>query len=649
MRSSPCLDFDALIAPLAPDRPAGIPVPFDIRHQLEESRKQNDANNPKACWPALVHLAQETLTRTSKDLVVAARLTEGLVKLHGFAGLRDGLHLLNLLVEECWDRLYPVLDDGDLEVRAAPFNWLDDPDRGACFPTTLRSVPFLGADGNRYSWLDWQRTHDSSGLILRDAVDHVLRATPVAILRRNGDDLAASMEELDRLCLSLCMRLGSVAPSLIHLRLAVKDCYGLIQQLIDQKGPAAPDDDLEPEPSLPDLDLADDDQDEPEAFGHLDPKWHKDFRNLDVFPAEFSPDRRDTRIDYGPLQDLARNWKIDSILVNGPSQVFQEQSGRRHLTDVRFRDADHLRQLIDQLAFQAGRRVDSPMIDLRLSDGARVYAVLPPLAPDGPILTIEFFGQCITTMDEWLEAGTLAPDMALFLKAAVEGRLNILVCGGPGSGKTTLLSLLGVLIPAGDRVLTIEDHLKLELHRKHWVRLQTAPAARRDAPLTPRDLVRQALAMRPDRILLDECRGDEAFDVLHFMRTSGGGSMTAMQAHTPAEARSLLETLLATTHPTMPPKVIRWHIVNGVDLIVQVNRFMAEIRKVTHITEILGATDEGIRMADLFRYNHFRTDDEGVQGQFEATGFRSNFVPHLEAHGIQLPANFFEKRVLVCD
>jgi pilus assembly protein CpaF len=636
MNSSSLLNFDALIAPFPENHPAGIPVPFAIRHQLEEARKENDTVPQQADWPGIVQLAQETLARTSKDLVVAARLTEGLVKLHGFAGLRDGLHLLCLLVDQCWERLYPSMDDGDLEVRAAPFNWLDDPDRGARFPTTLRLVPFLGPGGCRYGWLDWHQAQNLSGPIIRDAVDHVLQETPLEALRRVGDDLAASMEELDRLCLSLAMRLGSVAPSLIHLRRALKDCHGVIHQIHQRKGTPPTSVEAGLDPTFP--------------TAEPDVKTTLVVRELLMQVKQKSRfrERQNKTVDYGPLEDLADDWRISTILVNGPSQVFVEERGELILTDPRyFRDAAHLRQFIDQLASQAGRRVDSPLIHFRLPDGARVYAVLPPVAADGPVLTLEFFGHCILRMDNLVATKALTPEMALFLKAAVKGRLNILICGGPGSGKTTLLNVLAGFIPARERVLTIEDALQLDLSRDHLVCLEIPPASHAgSAPITARDLLRYALAMMPDRILRDDCRGDEVFDLLHAMRTIQGGSMTTLQVHTPAEARSHLENLVATVYPNMPPPVIRWHLMAAVDLIVQLNRLGGHVRKVTHITEVLGQTDEGIRMADLFRYTQRGFAKGRPLGQFEATGFPSTFVPHLEARGIKLPDNLFEKRIL---
>jgi pilus assembly protein CpaF len=411
---------------------------------------------------------------------------------------------------------------------------------------------------------------------------------------------------------------------LIHLRLAVKDCQGLIQQLLSQKGTEATTAEVKAVVAeLPAVSRKADDGRDGNACAP---------------------------VNYGPLDRLVRRGWCERIVVMGLADVFVQRRGRLQKSRVRFHDATQLKQFVDHLAEQAGRRIESPLIYFRLPDGTRVQGVLPPLAIGGPYLSLEFAYSRRLFLDDLVKDRVLAPEMALLLRAAVQGGLNLLICGGLSGGKTTWLNALGQLIPRREHVLTIQEIPSLILPEPaHQVRLMVQLPGDGPASAPASDVLRYALGLRPDRLLLDECRGKEVWDLFHFMRVSQGGSMATLQAHGPAEARSRLETLAAMADPNVPRSVIHWHIAAAIDLIVQVNRLVGETWKVTSITEVIGQTDDGVRLADLFRYTQTGIDQDGALGQFEATGYRSGFVAHLEARGIKLPANFFEKRVLLRD
>jgi len=361
----------------------------------------------------------------------------------------------------------------------------------------------------------------------------------------------------------------------------------------------------------------------------------------------------DETLGFGPLEVLLKDPTISDILVNGPSQVYVERRGKLEKTDVKFRDNDHLLQIIDRIVSKVGRRVDetSPMVDARLPDGSRVNAVIPPIAVDGPCLSIRRFGTNPLKLEDLLNYKAFTPEMAMLMEACIKARLNVLISGGTGCGKTTLLNTLSSFIPNDERVITIEDACELQLQQEHVVRLETRPPnIEGKGAITTRDCVRNALRMRPERIIIGEVRGAEALDMLQAMNTGHGGSMATLHANSPREALSRLETMIMMGGFELPVKAMRQQISSAIDLIIQANRLQGGPRKITSITEVLNMEQDIITMQEIFRYRQLGVDQNGrAYGQFEATGVRPTFINRLEAKGIKLPANLFAERVLLKD
>jgi pilus assembly protein CpaF len=361
----------------------------------------------------------------------------------------------------------------------------------------------------------------------------------------------------------------------------------------------------------------------------------------------------DETFGFGPLEVLLKDPTISDILVNGPHKVYVERRGKMEKTDVRFRDNDHLLQIIDRIVSKVGRRVDetSPMVDARLPDGSRVNAIIPPLALDGPSVSIRRFGSNPLKLEDLLNYKAFTPEMAMLLEACIKARLNIVISGGTGCGKTTLLNTLSSFIPHEERIVTIEDAAELQLQQEHIVRLETRPPnIENKGQVNTRDLVRNALRMRPERIIIGECRGAEALDMLQAMNTGHAGSMTTLHANTPRDAQARLETMILMAGMELPVKAMRQQISSAVDLILQANRLQGGPRKVTSIVEVMNMEQDVIIMQEIFRYKQLGIDQNGrAYGQFEATGVRPTFVSRLEAAGIKLPSNLFQERVLLRD
>ncbi len=361
----------------------------------------------------------------------------------------------------------------------------------------------------------------------------------------------------------------------------------------------------------------------------------------------------DETFGFGPLEMLLKDPTVSDILINGPHKIYVERRGKLEKTDVKFRDNDHLMQIIDRIVSKVGRRVDetSPMVDARLPDGSRVNAIIPPLALDGPSMSIRRFGANPLKLEDLLNFKAFTPEMAMLMEACIKARLNIVISGGTGCGKTTLLNTLSSFIPHDERIVTIEDAAELQLQQDHIVRLETRPAnIEGKGAVNTRDLVRNALRMRPERIIIGECRGGEALDMLQAMNTGHSGSMTTLHANTPRDAQARLETMIMMAGMELPIKAMRQQISSAVDLIVQANRLQGGPRKITTITEVMNMEQDTIIMQDVFRFKQLGIDQNGrAYGQFEATGVRPAFVSRLEAAGIKLPTNLFQERVLLRD
>jgi pilus assembly protein CpaF len=361
----------------------------------------------------------------------------------------------------------------------------------------------------------------------------------------------------------------------------------------------------------------------------------------------------DETFGFGPLEVLLKDPTISDILINGPKKIYVERRGKMEKSDVTFRDNDHLLQIIDRIVSKVGRRVDetSPMVDARLPDGSRVNAIIPPLALDGASVSIRRFGTNPLKLEDLLNYKAFTPEMAMLMEACIKARLNIIISGGTGCGKTTLLNTLSSFIPHEERIVTIEDAAELQLQQDHVVRLETRPPnIEGKGSVTTRDLVRNALRMRPERIIIGECRGGESLDMLQAMNTGHAGSMTTLHANTPRDGQARLETMIMMAGMELPMKAMRQQISSAVDLIIQANRLQGGPRKVTHITEVMNMEQDMIIMQDIFRYKQLGIDQNGrAFGQFEATGVRPSFVQRLEASGIKLPSNLFQERVLLRD
>jgi pilus assembly protein CpaF len=361
----------------------------------------------------------------------------------------------------------------------------------------------------------------------------------------------------------------------------------------------------------------------------------------------------DETFGFGPLEALLKDPTISDILINGPHKIYVERRGKLEKTDIKFRDNDHLLQIIDRIVSKVGRRVDetSPMVDARLPDGSRVNAIIPPLALDGPSMSIRRFGANPLRLEDLLNYKAFTPEMAMLMEACIKARLNAVISGGTGCGKTTLLNTLSSFIPHDERVITIEDAAELQLQQDHVVRLETRPPnIEGKGAINCRDLVKNALRMRPERIIIGECRGAEALDMLQAMNTGHAGSMTTLHANTPRDAQARLETMIMMAGMELPIKAMRQQISSAVDLIIQANRLQGGPRKVTSLCEVLGMEGDVIVMQEIFRFKQLGLDQNGrAYGQFEATGVRPSFITRLEAAGIKLPTNLFQERVLMRD
>ena len=358
----------------------------------------------------------------------------------------------------------------------------------------------------------------------------------------------------------------------------------------------------------------------------------------------------DETFGFGPLEILLKDPTVSDIMINGPRKVFVEKRGRIVRSDVVFRDNAHLLQIIDRIVSKVGRRIDetSPMVDARLPDGSRLNAVIPPLAIDGPSLSIRRFGANPLSLEDLLKFGAFTPEMVMLLEGAIKARLNIIVSGGTGSGKTTLLNTLSSFIPHDQRVITIEDAAELQLQQEHVLRLETRPAnIEGKGQVTATDLVKNALRMRPDRIIIGECRGPETLDMLQAMNTGHEGSLTTIHANSPRDAVARLETMIMMGGIELPIKALRQQFAAAVHLIIQANRLQGGPRKITHITEVLNMEQETVIMQDIFLFVQDGIDENGrAHGHFEATGVRPSFMQRLEQGGVRLPANLFAARTL---
>jgi len=348
----------------------------------------------------------------------------------------------------------------------------------------------------------------------------------------------------------------------------------------------------------------------------------------------------------GPLEPLLQDPSISDILVNTHRQVYIERAGMLELTNVVFKDAAHLRHIIDKIVSNVGRRVDesSPMCDARLDDGSRVNVVIPPLAVDGPILSIRRFGRTPVGVDQLLSTRTLTSPMLELLKSAVKARLNLIISGGTGAGKTTLLNVLSSFISDRERIVTIEDSAELQLQQPHVVRMECRPPnVEGKGALRQRELVINALRMRPDRIVVGEVRGGEALDMLQAMNTGHDGSLTTIHANNPRDAIARLETMSLMAEINLPDRAIRQQVASAVSIIVQVARLSDGSRRVTQVSEVTGVTDEMVTLQDIFVFDRLGVGaNNRVLGRFRATGVRPGFADRLKASGIQLPPKLFE-------
>jgi pilus assembly protein CpaF len=352
----------------------------------------------------------------------------------------------------------------------------------------------------------------------------------------------------------------------------------------------------------------------------------------------------DEIIGLGPLEPLLRDDSISEIMVNGPRQVYIERAGKLELTNVVFQNDDHVMRIIDRIIAPIGRRIDesSPMVDARLTDGSRVNAIIPPLSLVGPVITIRKFAANPFTVDDLIRFGTSTPEMFEFLRACVEARLNIFVSGGTGSGKTTTLNVLSSFIPNDERIVTIEDAAELQLRQEHVVTLEARPPNIEGKGAIPiRELVRNALRMRPDRIVVGECRSGEALDMLQAMNTGHDGSLSTGHANTPRDMLSRLETMVLMAGVDLPVRAIREQIASAVDLIVHQARLKDGTRKIINITEVQGMEGDTIVMQDVFVFEQTGVVDGKIQGRLKPTGIRPKFVESFEAMGVHLPNGIF--------
>src|SRR5688572_18612406 len=355
----------------------------------------------------------------------------------------------------------------------------------------------------------------------------------------------------------------------------------------------------------------------------------------------------------GPLETYMQDPDVSDILVNGPQEVYVERLGRLQETNTVFADDEHLLQIIQRVAARVGRRIDehSPMVDARLPDGSRVNAIIPPLALGGPVLSIRRFGLRPLQVTDLLVRGSICPEMLKVVEAAVEGRINILISGGTGSGKTTFLNNISKFIPSSERLVTIEDSAELALQRKHVVKLETRPkSAEGTAEVSQRDLVRNALRMRPDRIILGEVRSGEALDMLQAMNTGHEGSLTAIRANDTRDALSRLEVMVSMAGFDLPVAVTRRYIASAITLVVHLARLKGGVRRIMRISEVTALESGDYAIQDLFGFQQTGIDDHGIaRGHFYATGHKPHFLKRLHQIGIELPESLFAARQLTPD
>jgi pilus assembly protein CpaF len=349
----------------------------------------------------------------------------------------------------------------------------------------------------------------------------------------------------------------------------------------------------------------------------------------------------------GPLEPLLADPTISDILVNSPHNIYIERRGKLERTEVTFKDDEHLMRVIERIVSSVGRRIDesSPMVDARLSDGSRVNAIIPPLSLDGPVLSIRRFGAEPLRMSKLIEIGALTKDIADMFEMCVSARLNVLISGGTGAGKTTLLNALSAYIPEEQRIVTIEDSAELQLQQPHVVRLETRPPnIEGRGEVTQRDLVKNALRMRPDRIVIGEVRGGEAIDMLQAMNTGHDGSLTTVHANTPRDALARLETMIQMTGMKLSERAMRQQIASALNLVIQAARLSDGTRRVVSISEITGMEGDTITMQEIFQFERKGIDKDGhVVGRFRPTGVRPRFAERLKVYGMQLPRVFFEE------
>ncbi|HEX8558894.1 MAG TPA: CpaF family protein [Pyrinomonadaceae bacterium] len=348
----------------------------------------------------------------------------------------------------------------------------------------------------------------------------------------------------------------------------------------------------------------------------------------------------------GPLEPLLSDPEVCDILVNSPKKVYIERRGKLELTSVEFKDDEHLMRVIERIVSTVGRRIDesSPMVDARLQDGSRVNAIIPPLSLDGPVLSIRRFGAEPLRMASLIEKNALTKDMADMFEMCVRARLNVLISGGTGAGKTTLLNALSSYIPDDERIVTIEDSAELQLQQPHVVRLETRPPnIEGRGEITQRELVKNALRMRPDRIVIGEVRGGEAIDMLQAMNTGHDGSLTTVHANTPRDALARLETMIQMTGMRLSDRAMRQQVASALDLVIQAARLSDGTRRITSISEITGMEGETITMQEIFHFERKGVDKDGkVIGRYRPTGVRPRFAERLKQYGMQLPRVFFE-------
>ncbi len=364
--------------------------------------------------------------------------------------------------------------------------------------------------------------------------------------------------------------------------------------------------------------------------------------------ANIARDIINETIGFGPITPLLQDTGVSEVMVNGIDQVYVERRGKLELSDVTFRDNEHVLHIIERIVAPLGRRIDesSPMVDARLPNGSRVNIIIPPLALNGPTITIRKFSEKPFTVNDLIRFGTLSPEVAQFLKACVEARLNIVVSGGTGSGKTTMLNVISSFIPSDERIVTIEDAAELQLGQDHVVRLETRPPnVEGKGSITIRDLVRNSLRMRPDRIVVGEVRSGEALDMLQAMNTGHDGSLTTGHANSPRDMLSRLETMVLMAGMELPIKAIREQIASAVDLIVQQSRLKDGSRKITYITEVVGMEGDVITLQDLFIHKEDGHDNMGrISGKLVPTGLKPKFMDKLIKTGVVLPSDIFSTK-----